>query len=536
MNICGNNIIKQPYNESIIRDIIRKNYGLYNINNINTNLNVCTEIFNGPTYTHNLTELMTGLTESSVGVFNVTDNGMSFNYTFTGNISTITAYTGTFDYNIYARDLNFVVPQQVSLSGPVIPNSAFVKTPVYTNSVDFSAITNNLFIGSDPLNTLPNTDQEYILNSNYSFYKKECRDKTLQVNPNNGNTYVDGETLYFVTLVNPETPILGPFPTPPPRTPEILTVTRKERPEGDETYVFGVPTILDTNTILCKLVTETIAVDSLYPDTFTISNTPVEDTLMVSVNGITLSPLDYVVSSSTIVTLSQPLTPSRDIVTFTYLNCDKTTDIMYSEKYKITGITSGATSAYTSDLKVYYNTTELKYEYYLDKVPEDPENIILFLNGIKLTYGLDFLISNTVNNRIILYGHSLTISDIIHVIYLGRGIVSGDYGLVTTKNPSLEWRVNSPLIITDRLNGEFLVEITDVSDPTFISTATTQVTVGYVDGGTSFSTTIPEDLNANTNYLWRVTSKKVYSGLLDNIFITESVSKVGKFYTNILPY
>ena len=77
----------------------------------------------------------------------------------------------------------------------------------------------------------------------------------------------------------------------------------------------------------------------------------------------------------------------------------------------------------------------------------------------------------------------------------------------------------------------------EVNDPTFTSTATTkQVIVDYVEGQTTFSTGIPEDLNQNTNYLWRVTSKKVYSGLLSNIFITESVSGVGKFYTNILPY
>jgi hypothetical protein len=536
MNICDKeNIIKEEYNDSIIRDIIRKDYGLYNINNIKTNLNVCTEIFNGPIFTSNLTQLMTGLTESSIGVFNITNTGMTFDYTFTGNLPTITAYTGTFDYKVYPRSLDVVAPQ-INISGPAIPNSEFDPTPTYTNSIDFSAITNNSFMGSDVL-LLQGLDQEYILNSNYTFFKKECRDKTKQTNPNNDNLYVDGETLYFVTLLNPEVPILGPFTTLPPRTPEILTVTRKEREGGDDTYVFGVPAALDSNTINCKLVTETIDVDNIYPDIFTISNTPVEDTLMVSVNGITLSPIDYTISSSTIVTLSKPLSPGIDIVTFTYLTCDNKSNVTYSEKYEITGITSGPTSAYTSNLKVYYNTTELKSEYYLDKVPQDPENILLFLNGVKLTYGLDFLISNTVNNRLIFYGYSLNVNDIIHVIYLGNGVVSGDYGLVTTKNPLLEWRISTPLVINDRLNGEFLVEVTEVNDPTFTSTATTkQVIVDYVAGQTTFSTGIPEDLNQNTNYLWRVTSKKVYSGLLSNIFITESVSGVGKFYTNILPY
>ena len=83
------------------------------------------------------------------------------------------------------------------------------------------------------------------------------------------------------------------------------------------------------------------------------------------------------------------------------------------------------------------------------------------------------------------------------------------------------------------LNGNFLVQISESNDPNFTSTGvTTGITVNYFNDVTGYSVGLPTTLEANKDYIWRVNSKKVYSGILDNIFITNNVSRVGKFSTN----
>lgn len=533
MSICEKDIIKLPYTEQVILDDIKKDFGLLNINNVKTTLNVCTEIFNGPSYTTNLTKLQTGLTETSMGVFNVTDSDMTFNYTFTGNLETLTAYTGNFEYEVYSRTNEFIAPDITTISG-VAQNDQqnFNKRRVYRNSISFSAITNSGFSGTD-LFDFVSGDQEYILNSNFSFFRKECSKKTKYIEPNLKYRYDNDKSLYFVTLTNPSEPILGPFPQPQPQTPEILTVVRRERPqnEPDETYVFGVPTKIEPDN-QCRLIVEQLTINSPSSTLFSISNVPSPNSLMISVNGITLSTDDYTVSADTIIQLTQPLVLNKDIITATYVDCDEDIDTIYSEQYEIlSAVTSGVTSGVTTTDKVYYNTDQNKFEYYLDFQPDEAENIILYLNGIKLTYGLDFYISTSVNNRIIFDGINLTISDILYLVYVTDGSLSGDYDLVNA-DTILEWDTITPVVVNDRVDGQFLVEVTEVTDSTFSSTGKTEVNVSYEDGVSRYSITIPTTLEANKNYIWRVTSNKVYSGLLGNIFNTYNTSKTGKFYTN----
>jgi hypothetical protein len=110
--------------------------------------------------------------------------------------------------------------------------------------------------------------------------------------------------------------------------------------------------------------------------------------------------------------------------------------------------------------------------------------------------------------------------------------VSGDYGVIES-NTILEWMVTTPPKVSERFDGHFLVEITDSSDTTFISTATTQqFIVNYVDNQLNYNINIPSGMTANNTYIWRVTNNKVYSGLLDNIFTTYNISSTGKFFTN----
>jgi len=530
MSICD--IIKNPFNESVLLAEIKRDYGLSNINNVNPGVDICAEVFNGPTFTSNFTELISGLTETSSGVFDITNNDLTFTYTFTGNTDTLTAYTGNFQYKIYARNIENPTRTVNNITGIVPTPPTFIETLTYSASTPFSAITNSGFTFNDTI-SLDTIDQEYVFNSNFNFLNKDCLIRRNITTTNLENTYENGYSLYFVTLVKPEIPKLGPFKPAETLTPSLLTVNSATKDDRVDTYVFTVPqaTTDSTNSssVNCKLITETLDIGPTLLNTFTLSYYPFDDSVMVSVNGITLSSLDYTITNNVILTISENLDPNRDVITVTYLACDSTVDSISSEQYLITGVTSGSTSAYVPTEKVYYNTDHSKYEYYTNYQSNGDENTILFLNGVKLTYGLDYYNSVTVNNRIIFDSTTLGSNDIIHVIYTYTNDSEGNYGYVNIPGKDLEWQVLIPTIVNERTDGNFLVEITESWDKTFSSTATTQqITVDYINNQSLYTASVPSGLIANNTYIWRVTNNKVYSGLLGNIFTKTNTSKVGK--------
>jgi hypothetical protein len=528
MSICEKNIIPSTFSEEIVIENIKKEYGLFPINNIKTNFNICTELFEGPRYYTNLTKLNTGLTETSIGVFNITNNNLFFTVNFTGNTDTLTAYTGTFDYQIYERTSEFIPPNTDNLFGSLntIPQ-LYTNNLVYSASTDFSAITLNPFVYTKELNVLFKKDQEYILNTNYTFIKNNCLSKGFKyVEPNLGNFYDENSSWFFVTLVDPEKPRLGPFDCYSTKCcNKLLSAREIVKNECGQSYVFKTEEV--------SFINETLNIDPLYSDTFTISKKPLNNTLLVTVNGITLSSSNYKISGDTTFVLIKGLDPLIDVITSSYLTSDLDFNIVYSEQYEIlSAVTSGVTSAVTTTDKVYYNIEEGKFEYYLEYKPsKDVEkNMTLFLNGIKLTYGLDYYLSLSIENRLIFDGINLSIGDRLYAAYTNDGCLEGNYNTVTYGS-LLEWNV-SPTIVNDRLDGDFLVEVTEDSDPNFITGVTTGITVNYVDGESYYYVNLPPNLQANKNYIWRVTNKKVYSGILDNIFTTNSVSRIGKFSTN----
>jgi|TARA_R110000803_G_scaffold44953_4_gene94938 hypothetical protein len=540
MALCSENIvIPRTFSEEVATDNLKREYGLSPIFDVKSEVNICSEIFQGPKYTSNFTKLTTGLTENSVGVFNITNSDASFIYSFTGNQETLSAYTGDFKFQIYERELGFIPPNVIFPNGTSSGSTQiFGNSLTYSASTAFSAITNNNYSGSTSLTNLLKKDQEYILNSNFSFLKKECFYKDWYTVPNLGNEYDLDSTLFFVTLIDPESPILGPFVEPTVPNPQTLTVNRVPTNDNlSQTYVFGVPSGPETTATTCKLVNETLVIDSIPSsgDTFfSISSTPSPNTLIVAVNGLTLSSIDYTIVSGTTIILSQPLDPLRDVITASYLDCLEDLDTIYSEQYQVlSAITSGATSAVTTTDKVYYNTSKNKYEYYLEYSPNEAETqMTLYLNGVRLTYGIDYYMSITVENRVIFNSISLSINDLIYIVYATDKTLEGDYEIVTGTS-NLDWRIINPTVVNEVLNGNFLVQISESNDPNFTSTGvTTGITVNYFNDVTGYSVGLPTTLEANKDYIWRVNSKKVYSGILDNIFITNNVSRVGKFSTN----
>lgn len=537
MNLCSKEISKRPYDSSVPLMELNKGYGLNIIYNVNSNVNICEDIFVGPTLDTNLTTIETGLTETSIGVFNLSDfpgGDVPFEFTFTGNTDVLSGYTGDFVYEIYPRTGDDIeIPEIIDITAEVPAQPTFSRFLTYRNEIPFSelSLTNT--------DLIPNlvADQEWVLNYTYNFDRQNCVNKNKHFGETIKNTYDKTQSYYFVTLINPPEMDLGPFPEPIPTTPEILTLTRQTRPASDpsDTYVFGVPTKLDDDINRCRLKVESLPVSGPNTTIFTVNGLPTPNSIMVSVNGITLSNDDYTVTDNTVITLIRPLSSGDDILTVTYIECEEQEDFVYSEQHEIlTGITSGVTSATTINDKVYFNTDQGKFEYYTDFTTEEPENMILYLNGVKLTYGVDFYPSITVENRLIFESIDLKVTDIIYLVYTTDDGPPGNYGTIGIDN-ELEWETQQPIVVNNRVTGEFTIEITDSTDVGFNSINKVQITVEYQDGQSFYSTNIPiNTLQSNKSYIWRVVSKKYYIGLLNNIFETKNISETGKFHTNNL--
>lgn len=199
MSICNQNIVPISFSDEIATENIKKKYGLFPINDIKPVVEVCSEIFKGPIYTTNLTKIMTGLTETSEGVFNTSNTGMTTNFNFTGNTETLSAYTGFFEYRIYSRGLEFIPPQfNTPDSFESGTGQTFNTNITYSASTAYSAITSNsntLNVNFDFLKS--GIDQEYILNSNNKFIKNNCLFKgKVYSEPNLGSSYNKDSSWY----------------------------------------------------------------------------------------------------------------------------------------------------------------------------------------------------------------------------------------------------------------------------------------------------------------------------------------------------
>ena len=534
MSICRETN-KREFSDDILLTELRRDYGLEPVNNVNAGLVICSEVFNEPTYITNLTKIKPGLDENSQGVFIFGDSNIPLQWTFTGNTDTFSGYTGaSFYYELYERDFEETQTGVDSITGDVKTN-LFTTRTIYNGNQSFtSLITPQSFISNIDFT---NRDTEYLVKGYYQFTTKECLiPQNINTKEGNSNVYNEERDWYLVTVTNPQQPRLGPFDLNVDLTPGILTVNRVTRDNVDdvldlpnEEYTFSVPQTTDISNN-CRLVTDQLTLGG-DPTMFSLSNTPENDNIMVVVNGITLSPLDYTLSGS-VITLSVGLT-ADDIITATYLDCDAEFSSLESENYQIlSAITSGATSAVTTSDKVFYNTDFNKYEYYLETSPEEPENIILYLNGIRLTYGLDFYQSVSNPKRLIFDSATLNINDIVYIVYLvGDGDVEGDLGTVEISSPSVTWRV-PPTTVNDITDGYFRVEVTEDSDISYSSPIFT-TEVNYVDGVGDYAT-VTTGLEANKNYIYRIINYKRYYGLLNNIFTTTNISINGKIITNNL--
>lgn len=489
-----------------------RDLALSNIYNINTETNFCFEPFNGPSYNlSGATKPITGNTSPCSGtptncyaVYNLSEvDEVSLNFNFTGSTD-YTGYTGQFCYRIYNR-LNFTLDK---------PSKTLnTDNPDYINCIDFSAITSTTLSQKISLGQIPSTNTDYMLRSYYNFKPKECGENIVDTwitSPQLNNFNFDYDW-YFITVDNPPTP----------------------------TIQTGINEALDG----IRMVQETVRSRAV-GNSFNLNQQPIDNKINLYVNGIRLTDsLDYYLDTSQyprttpIVNITAGDVETEDIITVVYLVGPQSTltalgqsrnDFFEIDSFKVTGFTSGVTASTTNIVNS--NTVKSTQEVFLTNDFDSGSDVIMSVNGVTLLEGIEYYKSTTTPNKIIMNPNFTTIrvGDILSFWYFKIKLEDrNDLGTLNEDNVTIRWSVNRlPQQVYN--SGEFLLEVTEISDTTWSSLFYSK-TISY-DTNNSLYEDLVENLGVNKDYKFRVTFIKTYKNILSEDIITSS-SVIGYFNT-----
>ncbi len=190
------------------------------------------------------------------------------------------------------------------------------------------------------------------------------------------------------------------------------------------------------------------------------------------------------------------------MVTFAYVRDGGANDI-FADLYTVTApIASGPTGSQSTTDKMFYNTVEGKYEYYLESPPAG--DIILSINGSVQAEGIEYLRSSTNDRRLILT-IPIVVGDIIEAFYTPQ---ASTIGKIYNNNPSIGWFISSAP--TSDFEGRFTVQWAAADDPEF-NTILYSYQTPYVIGEKSY--TLQNQLTgavAGDKFLYRILNEKFY--------------------------
>ena len=271
---------------------------------------------------------------------------------------------------------------------------------------------------------------------------------------------------------------------------------------------------------------------------FILSNNPIGD-VQVNVNGLTFknpdewtgSSLNSNLSDNRIVDLIDTIfDESGDTINVSYVRGSDISQPFTLESTQITGITTGATNTQTAEDKVFFNSTESKYEYYLDQETPDSGNLTVIKNGLKLSEGIDYTLSTTNKNRIIfLTDQVLEVNDVILVYYLKSVVsLSGTTGItitrgsIQTRAPLIEWTIPAP---SDD-SGQFQVDLVDVGNTgySFTNEIHYSATTRYSGGQENYSVLLPSITGSDQTFIYRVVNDKYFTTIKGDVISARTIS------------
>jgi hypothetical protein len=220
-------------------------------------------------------------------------------------------------------------------------------------------------------------------------------------------------------------------------------------------------------------------------------------------------------SSKYLILSFEPL--DNQILTYAYIDNGAENDLI-PDLYTITDtIKSGSTGTQLPTDRVFYNTTENKYEFYL--ISEPASDVLLTINGSVLTNNVEYYIS-TSNVRRIILEENIKKGDIIEAFYQPKASVNGG---IRTNSPNISWFIDTPPL---SVNGKFTIEFTDVDDNNF-ENVIYSFEIDYIVSQKSYSKNVVlTNAKAGDKFIYRIKNEKFYNPIIGETIYSVSYSDV----------
>ena len=402
-----------------------------------------------------------------------------------------------FEFDLIMNDVSDVIePNKLNFTAVIYPydvfTSSFSRESLFSQSFDYTRFSGESGTTlSIPLSSIG--EGEYIIKGYFEYPIKTLLQRQLEIRRNSINTYVRG-TEY--NIYNPETDWY------------FLNMFEADIPN------FANTDSINPNTIPNLTVDSTITNSG---DTIFYYNSLSEP--LVSYNGVVLANnLEYSANTDSELPYIELFKPALDkqIVTLAYVR-DGNPENLQVDTYKVTlPISSGATNDQSSTDKLYYNTTQETFEYYL---PVQPQGDVIFtLNGTPLTDDIEYYRSSSDLTRIIIT-EEIKGGDLIQVFYVP---LTGLFGPLQTNKPTLSWSINNAPLPGQ--SGLFTVEVVKRDDVDF-ENIQYFATTPYVIGQKTYSVTMDfSNASAGSKFLYRVKNEKFYTPIVGEIITSVAYS------------
>ena len=406
-----------------------------------------------------------------------------------------------FNFNLLVNNVNnVVIPKKLSYYGEVYKyeqsSGDFSTSALQTFKIPYENLTGNT------ANTITITsadigEGEFIIKSYWDYDVNTLIAKQQNVRLSTLNTYKRGE-LYG--LYTPETDWY------------FINMIESSKPEFNSSVAPSIGVGIG-NLIVATQFTESGRTD--------YSVQGLSDPI-VSYNGSVLAKnIEYTAITSGLSGSPTPLvrllfTPlDAQILTYAYVG-DGTTDGLFADLYTInTTISSGGTNTQMDTDRVFFNTTQNKYEFYL--INEPSSDIIISVNGSVLASNVEYSQSFSNKRRVIL-DEPLIIGDIIEVFYVPTNATIGG---ISTNNPLISWSI---VVNPTNNTGKFMIEVTSVSDTEFESVLYSE-TVDHIIGQKTYSKVITlTNAVAGDKFIYRIKNEKFYTPIIGEKIYSVSYS------------
>ena len=189
------------------------------------------------------------------------------------------------------------------------------------------------------------------------------------------------------------------------------------------------------------------------------------------------------------------------MLTISYVTNGDVSDLITDFKIIRGPIKSGETGTQLSTDRVFYNTTQNKYEFYL--LSEPASSVVFSLNGSLLSIDTEYYQSISNSRRIILE-NNLSSGDIIECFYTPKSSLNGP---ISNNKPNITWSINNSPLNT---NGRFIIEFADSIDENF-NTILYSALTNYQISKKSYNSIVSlTNAVAGDKFIYRVKNEKFY--------------------------